>query len=119
MRHMKKGRKLNRTPAHRKALLGSLATALFKHETIQTTEAKAKELRGVADGLITLAKRGDLHARRMAYRTIRDQDVLKKLFDAIGPRNAARNGGYTRVVKSGFRRGDAAALSVVELVEKA
>ncbi len=118
MRHLKKGRKLNRTSAHRRALFCNMATSLFKHECIETTEAKAKDLRGVAEKLITLAKRGDLHARRLAYRSIRDQDILKKLFEDIGPRFKDRKGGYTRVLKSGVRTGDNANLSVIELVER-
>jgi len=118
MRHLNKGRKLNRTSAHRKAMFANLATSLFKHECIETTEAKAKDLRGVAEKLITLAKRGDLHARRQAFRSIRDQDILKKLFDDIGPRFKERQGGYTRVLKSRVRTGDNADLSVIELVER-
>jgi large subunit ribosomal protein L17 len=118
MRHLKKGRKLNRTSSHRKAMFANMATSLFQHECIETTDAKAKDLRGVAERLITLAKRGDLHARRQAYRTIRDQDVLKKLFDDIAPRFKERAGGYTRVLKSGIRAGDNAPLSVIELVAR-
>ena len=117
MRHLNKGKKLNRTSSHRKAMLGNMAVSLFRHETIQTTDAKAKAVRSVAEGLITLAKRGDLHARRQAYKTVRDQGILKKLFDEIGPRFMARAGGYTRVTKSGFRKGDCAPMAVIELVE--
>lgn len=116
MRHRKKGRKLNRTSAHRQAMFRNLATSLFRHERIETTDAKAKELRGFAERLITLAKRGDLHARRLAYRKIRDDEVLKKLFDDIAPRYASRPGGYTRVTKVRVRRGDAATMSIIELV---
>lgn len=116
MRHRKKGRKLNRTSAHRSAMFKNLATSLFRHERIETTDAKAKELRGYAERLITLAKRGDLHARRLAYRKIRDHDVLAKLFEEIGPRFASRPGGYTRVTKVRVRRGDAATMSIIELV---
>ena len=116
MRHLNKGRKLNSTSSHRKALFSNMAVSLFEHERITTTTAKAKELRGVAEGLIQLAKRGDLHARRQAYQTIRDQSVLKKLFDEIAPRYQTREGGYTRVIKSGFRKGDAAPISIIELV---
>jgi len=118
MRHLKHGRKLNRDQGHRKALFRNMAIALFKHERIETTDAKAKDLRGVAERLITLGKRGDLHARRLAAGKIHDADVLKKLFDDIAKRFANRNGGYTRVVKSRYRKGDCAPLSVIELVEK-
>ncbi len=116
MRHSNKGRKLNRTSSHRKAMFANMATSLFKHEQIQTTDAKAKDLRGVAEGLIQLGKRGDLHARRQAYQTIRDQEILKKLFDVIAPRYQTRPGGYTRVLKCGTRKGDAAPMSIIELV---
>lgn len=116
MRHYKKGRKLNRTPAHRKALLRNLATALIRHERIETTDAKAKAVRSYTEKLITLARRGDLHARRIAFRDIRDKEVLKKLFDDVGVRFKTRPGGYTRIVKTGVRRGDNAPLSIVELV---
>lgn len=118
MRHRKKGRKLNRTASHRKAMLRNMATSLFQHERVTTTEAKAKELRPYAERLITLAKRGDLHARRLAARKISDREVLGKLFDDIGPRFAERPGGYTRVLKLGTRRGDAAEMALIELVEK-
>jgi large subunit ribosomal protein L17 len=119
MRHKRKGRKLGRTSAHRKAMLINMATALFQHENIQTTVAKSKELRRTAEKLITLAKRGpdDLHARRMAARKIHDKEILKKLFDDIGPRYADRNGGYTRVIKLGTRLGDGAPMAVIELVD--
>lgn len=116
MRHRKKGRKLNRSNSHRKAMFKNLATSLFRHERIETTDAKAKELRGYAERLITLAKRGDLHARRQAFTKIRDTEVLAKLFNEIGPRYASRPGGYTRVTKVRVRRGDAATMSVIELV---
>ncbi len=118
MRHRKAGRKLNRTPTHRSALLSSLANALIKHEQIATTLPKAKELRRVADRLITLAKRGDLHARRQAYARIRDDVMVAKLFETLGPRYAERSGGYTRVLKAGFRYGDAAPMAVIELVDR-
>src|ERR687883_1840763 len=114
MRHMKQGRKLGRTTAHRKALLRNLATALLDHERIITTEAKAKELRRVADKLVTLGKRGDLHSRRRALRVVRSNAVVRKLFDEVAPRFAARNGGYTRVLRLGYRPGDAAAMAVIE-----
>lgn len=119
MRHLKHGRKLNRDQGHRKALFRNMAIALFKHERIETTDAKAKDLRAVAEKLISLGKKGDLHARRTAARKIHDAEVLKKLFDDIAQRNINRNGGYTRVIKSRFRKGDCAPLSVIELVEKA
>jgi large subunit ribosomal protein L17 len=118
MRHRKAGRKLNRTAAHRSALLSSLASALIKHEQIATTLPKAKELRRVADRLVTLAKRGDLHARRLAFARIRDDASVSKLFDTLGPRYAERPGGYTRVLKAGFRYGDAAAMAIIELVDR-
>jgi large subunit ribosomal protein L17 len=116
MRHRNQGRKLNRTSSHRKALFSNQAVALFQHEGIQTTLAKSKELRRIAEKLITLAKRGDLHARRQAARTIRDHEVLRKLFDEIGPKYIDRNGGYTRIVKLGQRLGDAAPMAYIELV---
>jgi large subunit ribosomal protein L17 len=118
MRHRNQGRKLNRTPTHRAALVSSLASALIKHEQIATTLPKAKELRRVADRLITLAKRGDLHARRLAFARIRDEAMVAKLFDTLGPRYADRPGGYTRVLKAGFRYGDAAPMAVIELVDR-
>lgn len=116
MRHRNHGRKFSRTSAHRVALFRNMATALFRHERIETTDPKAKELRIFAERLITLAKAGDLHARRQAHRDIRDQEVLSKLFSDIGPRFKARNGGYTRITKSRIRRGDNAPLSILELV---
>jgi len=116
MRHLNSGRKLGRTTEHRTALFRNMATSLFRHERIETTDAKAKELRSFAEKLITLAKRGDLHARRQAYQDIRDQEVLAKLFADIGPRFKARNGGYTRIIKSRIRRGDNAPISIIELV---
>jgi large subunit ribosomal protein L17 len=117
MRHLKQGRKLGRTTAHRKALLRNLATALLEHERIITTEPKAKELRRVADKLVTLGKRGDLHARRQALQVIRSNAVVRKLFNEIAPRFAERKGGYTRVLRVGYRSGDAAAMAVIELVD--
>jgi large subunit ribosomal protein L17 len=116
MRHKNSGRKLQRNPQERFALFRNLATALFRHERIETTEAKAKELRRFAEKLITLGKRGDVHARRLAYRDIRDQDVLHKLFVEIAPRFKTRSGGYTRITKSRIRRGDNAPISIIELV---
>ena len=118
MRHRKAGRKLNRTATHRSALLSSLASTLIKHEQIATTLPKAKELRRVTDRLITLAKRGDLHARRLAFARIRDEEMVAKLFDTLGPRYADRPGGYTRVLKAGFRYGDSAPMALIELVDR-
>lgn len=117
MRHRKKGRPLGRTAEHRKMMLRNMASSLFLHERIETTVAKAKELRHYAEPLITKAKRGDLHARRQVARKIHDKEALAKLFDEIGPRFAERPGGYTRVVKLGHRAGDAADLAIIELVE--
>jgi large subunit ribosomal protein L17 len=117
MRHLKQGRKLGRTSAHRRALLRNLATALLEHERIITTEPKAKELRRVADKLVTLGKRGDLHARRQALEVVRSNAVVRKLFNDIAPRFAQRKGGYTRVLRLGYRPGDAAAMAVIELVD--
>src|ERR1700747_922489 len=114
MRHLNQGRKLNRTSAHRKALFRNLVLALVSHERIKTTDAKAKELRRYADRMVTLGKRGDLAARRLAFAFMQSRDAVKQLFDEIAPRFKERNGGYTRVVKFGFRRGDAAPLSIVE-----
>lgn len=116
MRHLNTGRKFSRTTAHRQALFRNMATALFRHERIETTDQKAKELRGVVEKLITLAKRGDVHARRQAHQDIRDQEVLSKLFSDIGPRFKTRPGGYTRITKSRIRKGDNATLSILELV---
>ena len=118
MRHRNQGRKLNRTASHRGALLASLAAALIKHEQIATTLPKAKELRRVTDRLITLAKRGDLHARRLAAARVRDEAMVAKLFERLGPRYAARPGGYTRVLKAGFRYGDSAPMAVIELIDR-
>ena len=118
MRHRRQGRKLNRTATHRTALFASLAAALIKHEQIVTTLPKAKELRRVADRLVTLAKRGDLHARRLAASRLRDEDMVAKLFGTLGPRYAARPGGYTRVLKAGFRYGDSAPMAVIEFVDR-
>ena len=116
MRHRKSGRKLNKKPAHRKAMFANMATSLFLHERIQTTTPKAKELRSVADKLVTLAKRGDLHARRQAARLVKDQEVLAKLFGELAGRFEDRPGGYTRVLHIGKRRGDNAPMSIIELV---
>ena len=117
MRHRRKGNHLSRTASHRRATLRNLATALLQHGKIQTTQAKAKALRPYVERLITLARRGDLHARRQAGRKISDRAVLGKLFDEVGPRFAERPGGYTRILKLGFRKGDAADMAIIELVE--
>src|SRR6202521_6151351 len=114
MRHLNQGRKLNRTSSHRKALFRNLVLSLIEHERIKTTDAKAKELRRYADRMVTLGKRGDVAARRLAFAFMQSRDAVKKLFDEIAPRFKDRAGGYTRVVKFGVRRGDAAALSIVE-----
>lgn len=119
MRHRVAGRKLNRSPAHRRALLRNLVTALLEHERIRTTDPKAKELRRIADRVITLGKRGSLHARRRAAAYVQKRSVVKKLFDEVAPRFANRPGGYTRVIKIGPRLGDAADESIVELTEHA
>ena len=119
MRHRVAGVKLGRSPAHRRALFRNLVTALLQHEAVRTTDAKAKELRRWGDRMITLGKDGSLHARRRAASIIQSQSVVKKLFDEIAPRFKTRNGGYTRVVKIGIRHGDAAPVSLVELVERA
>ncbi len=118
MRHRKAGRKLNRTPSHRRALFANMAAALIKHEQIVTTLPKAKEMRRVADRLITLAKRGDLHARRLAVSRVRDERMVAKLFEVLGPRYKERSGGYTRVLRAGFRYGDSAPMAVLELVDR-
>jgi large subunit ribosomal protein L17 len=117
MRHLKQGRKLGRTTAHRKALIRNLATALLEHERITTTEPKAKELRRVAEKLVTLGKRGNLHARRQALQTVQSNAVVQKLFNEIAPRFAERQGGYTRILRLGYRSGDAAAMAIIELVD--
>ena len=116
MRHRKKGRELSRTATHRKALLRNLVTSLFRHERVETTTAKAKELRPYAERLITLARRGDVHSRRLAGRKIQDREVLGKLFEDIAPRYEERPAGYTRILKVGHRKGDAAEMSLIELV---
>lgn len=118
MRHLRAGRKLNRTTSHRTALMRNLLTALFEHERIRTTEAKAKELKRLADKIVTMAKKGDLHARRRALRWVKSKEVLKKIFDALGPRYANRNGGYTRIYKLDSRVGDGSELALIELVDR-
>ncbi len=116
MRHRKVSRRLGRTSSHRQAMLRNMVTSLFAHERIITTEAKAKELRRLADKMVSLAKKGTLHARRQALAVIRDKEVVKRLFSEIRERYVDRNGGYTRIIKYGFRRGDGAPLVVIELV---
>ena len=118
MRHRKGPRKLNRTSSHRKAMFANMASALIKHEQIVTTLPKAKELRSVVDKLITLSKRGDLHARRQALSVIKDRDLVSKLFSTLAERYAERPGGYTRVLKAGFRYGDSAPMAIIELVDR-
>ncbi len=118
MRHQKAGRKLNRTASHRKAMFANMAASLIEHEQIVTTLPKAKEIRPIVEKLVTLGKKGDLHARRQAISQIRDVAVVSKLFDAIASRYATRNGGYLRIMKAGFRHGDNAALAVVEFVDR-
>jgi large subunit ribosomal protein L17 len=118
MRHRKGPRKLNRTSSHRKAMFANMASALIKHEQIVTTLPKAKELRSVVDKLITLGKRGDLHARRQALSVIKDRDLVSKLFSTLAERYAERPGGYTRVLKAGFRYGDSAPMAIIELVDR-
>lgn len=117
MRHNKAGRRLGRKTSHRIAMFRNMVTSLITHEKITTTDAKAKELRSIAEKLITLGKRGDLHARRLAASYVRDNETVAKLFSVVGPRYADRPGGYTRIVKLGLRHGDKAALSLIELVE--
>ena len=118
MRHGKAHRKFNRTHEHRRAMFANMAAALIKHEQIVTTLPKAKDLRPIVEKLITLAKKGDLHARRQAIAELRDPPMVKKLFDVLGPRYASRNGGYTRVMKAGFRFGDNAPVGVIEFVDR-
>lgn len=118
MRHGKAGRKLNRTSSHRKAMFANMATSLILHEQIVTTLPKAKELRPIVEKLVTLGKRGDLHARRQAISQIRDVAMVGKLFDTLGERYKDRQGGYTRVLKAGFRHGDSAPMAVIELVDR-
>jgi large subunit ribosomal protein L17 len=116
MRHRKSGVKLNRTTSHRQAMFRNMVTSLLKYDRIKTTEAKAKELRRWADHIVTLAKRGDLHARRLAMSIVREKDVVHKLFEEAPKRFGASNGGYTRIIKIGRRAGDAAAMTLVELI---
>ena len=118
MRHRQSGRKLNRTSSHRKSLFKNMAQALLKHEQIVTTLPKAKELKRVVEKLITLGKKGNLHSRRLAFNQIRDKDIVSKLFDNLAKRYSDRKGGYTRVLKAGFRYGDSAPMAVIELVDR-
>ncbi len=118
MRHASAGRKLSRTSSHRKAMFANMSAALIKHEQIQTTLPKAKELRPIVEKLITLAKRGDLHARRQAISQIRDEEQVKKLFGVLGDRYKDRQGGYIRIMKAGFRYGDNAAIAIIEFVDR-
>lgn len=118
MRHRKAGRQLGRNSSHRRAMFRNMVTSLFEHERVQTTDAKAREVRRVAEKLITLGKRGDLHARRQALSYVRSKAVVAKLFSELSPRYANRPGGYTRIVKLGARRGDNAPMSIVELVRE-
>jgi large subunit ribosomal protein L17 len=118
MRHLNAGRKLNRSGSHRKALFRNLVTSLLEREHVRTTDAKAKELRRIADRMVTLGKRGSLHARRQAASYIRTRTVVKKLFDEVAPRFRERAGGYTRVIKLGHRHGDAAPMSIIELTDR-
>ena len=118
MRHRQSGRKLNRTSSHRKSLFKNMPQAFLKHEQIVTTLPKAKELNRVVEKLITLAKKGNLHSRRLAFNQIRDKDMVSKLFDNLAKRYSDRKGGYTRVLKAGFRYGDSAPMAVIELVDR-
>jgi large subunit ribosomal protein L17 len=118
MRHLKSGRKLNRSASHRHAMFRNMVTSLLLHEHLQTTDAKAKELRRFTDRMITLGKRGTLHARRQALAFVRSRNVVAKLFDDIAPRFRERPGGYTRITKLGSRQGDAAPLSLIELTQR-
>ena len=118
MYHGHKKRRFSRTAEHRKAMFANMAQALIKHEQIMTTLPKAKDLRPVVEKLVTLGKRGDLHARRIAISRLRDADLVKKLIDVLGPRYKTRNGGYLRVMKAGFRPGDNAPMAVIEFVDR-
>ena len=118
MRHARGYRKLNRTHEHRKALFANMAGSLIEHEQIKTTLPKAKELRRIVEKLITLGKRGDLHARRLAAARLKQDQHVAKLFDVLGPRYAERNGGYVRILKAGFRYGDMAPMAIIEFVDR-
>jgi len=116
MYHGKAGRKLGRTSSHKEAMFRNMVTSVIKHERIRTTDTKAKEIRKIAEKMITLGKRGDLHARRQALAFVRDKDMVKKLFGELSERYRERNGGYTRIIKTGYRVGDNAAISILELI---
>ena len=118
MRHARGYRRLNRTHEHRKAMFSNMAGSLIEHEQIKTTLPKAKELRPIVEKMITLAKRGDLHGRRLATSKLKQDSYVKKLFDVLGPRYKERNGGYVRILKAGFRYGDMAAMAIIELVDR-
>lgn len=118
MRHGFRGRRFSRSQSHRKAMFANLAVSLLEHEQILTTLPKAKDLRPIVEKLVTLGKRGDLHARRQAIAAIRDEKLVKRLFDTVAPRYAERNGGYTRIMKAGFRYGDNAPMAVIEFVDR-
>jgi len=118
MRHKNSGRKLNRTSSHRKAMFSNMVNALIKHEQIVTTLPKAKELRPIVEKLVTLSRTNDLHSRRQAISRLQDNTIVKKLFDVLGPRYAERNGGYTRIIKAGYRYGDSAPMAVIEFVDR-
>jgi large subunit ribosomal protein L17 len=118
MQHRKLGRRFSRAPGHRQAMFSNMAASLIKHEQIVTTLPKAKDLKRVMDKYITLAKRGDLNSRRITASRLRDEAMVKKLFDVLGPRYKDRNGGYTRVIKAGYRYGDSAPVAVIELVDR-
>jgi len=117
MRHNKKGTHLGRTTSHKKALMRNMIISLFEHKSIKTTQAKAKETKRFAEKMITYAKKGSLHHRRLAFKFLQNKEAVKTLFDEIGPASAERAGGYTRIVKLGFRQGDAAAICLLELVD--
>ena len=118
MRHRVSGRKLNRTSSHRKAMFRNMVTSLLKHEQIRTTLPKAKELKPLVDRMVTLGKRGDLHARRQAYSYLQDEKIVRKLFDVLPERYKERAGGYSRVLRAGFRYGDSAPMAYIELVDR-
>ena len=118
MRHKNTGRKLNRTSSHRKAMFSNMANSLIKHEQIVTTLPKAKELRPIVEKLVTLSKNDDLHSRRQAIAKLQDLQIVKKLFEVIAPRYVNRNGGYTRIIKAGYRYGDSAPMAVIEFIDR-
>jgi large subunit ribosomal protein L17 len=118
MRHQNKNRKLGRTTAHRMSMLSNMVVSLLEHERIETTIPKAKEARRLAEKIITLGKTNTLHSRRLAFRFVKNETIVKKVFDVLGPRFASRPGGYTRILKTGFRHGDNAEMSILELVER-